>query len=92
MSNEKVILALLEGKSAKTPTRWISDGIYLYKGQTLRTDGKELINYKTRIAYKKNKNTIYLNTRKYSQTTSKIQTQIKFLANEHGFKIVEYGG
>lgn len=91
MSNEKVILAFLEGKSARTPTRDICDGVYIYKGQTLKTDGLKLINYSTLIAYKiENENTVFLNSKKYSQTTSKIQSLIRFLAGQKGFKLVEY--
>ena len=47
MSNEKVILAFLEGKEAHTPTREVGTYYltFTYKGQTLKTDGKELILY-----------------------------------------------
>lgn len=91
MSNEKVILAFLEGKSAHTPTRDILNGVYIYKGQTLKTDGVELINYSTKIAYHKN-NKLYLNISKYSITTSKIQSKIRQLASQKGLQIVEYKG
>lgn len=89
MNNEKVILAFLEGKSAKTGLRDIMDGVYVYKGRTLTTDGVELINYSTKIAYKKD-GKVYLNISKYSQTTSKIQSKIKQLADEKNIKIIEY--
>lgn len=93
MSNEKVILAFLEGKEAHTPTREVGTYYltFTYKGQTLKTDGKELINYSTRIAYKKD-GVVYLNTKKYSVTTSKIQSKIHFLASQKGFKVIEYMG
>ena len=78
MSNEQVIVRFLEGKKAKTALRNVY-GFYTYKGRTLQTDGVELINYSTVIAYIKD-NKLYLNTQKYSQTTSKIQTQLKRLA------------
>lgn len=89
MSNEKVILAFLEGKEAHTPTRDICDGIYVYKGQTLKTDGEKLINYSTKIAYKKD-GVVYLNIKKYSQTTSKIQSLISYLARQKSIIVVEY--
>ena len=89
MSNEKVILAFLEGKKATTPIREITNGVYAYKGQTLKSTGKELINYSTTIAYF-NKKTLYLNTKKYSVTTSKIQSLIKRLAINKNIKIKEY--
>ena len=89
MSNETVILAFLEGKNAHTPTRDIINGYFTYKGQTLKTDGKELINYSTRIAYHKN-GKLYLNISKYSSTTSHIQSKIRRLAQEKNMEIVEY--
>ena len=79
MSNEQVIVRFLEQKKAKTALRSIGYGFYAYKGRTLETDGKELINYSTVIAYVK-EGKLYLNTQKYSQTTSKIQSQLKRLA------------
>ena len=90
MSNEKVILAFLEGKAAHTPTRDIINGYYTYKGQTLKTNSLELINYSTVIAWKEHKDsdTIHLNTKKYSQTTSKIRQ----LASQKGLNIEEYEG
>lgn len=89
MSNEKVILAFLNKKAAHTPTRDIINGVFMYKGQTLKTNGLELINYSTRIAYHEN-GKLYLNTRKYSSTTSHIQSKLRRLATECGFDIVEY--
>lgn len=53
----------------------------MYEGRTLATDGNELINYKTVIAYKK-ENKLFINISKYSTTTSKIQKQIKTMAKE----------
>lgn len=91
MSNEKVILAFLEGKSAHTPTRDICDGVYIYKGQTLKTNGEILVNYSTEIARKEGKK-LYLNISKYSSTTSRIQSKIRQLANEKNLKIIEYKG
>ena len=89
MSNELVITAFLEGKAAHTPTREIINGIYSYKGQTLKSNGLELINYSTRIAYHEN-GKLYLNTKKYSTTTSKIQTWIKRLAEKKNMQVIEY--
>ena len=89
MSNEKVILAFLNGKNAHTPTRNIQNGYYTYKGQTLSINGIELINYSTKIAYHKN-GMLFLNGDKYSSTTSHIQSKIRRLAEDMGFKIVEY--
>ena len=89
MKNENVIKLFLEGKEAHTPTRNILNGVYYYIGQTLKTDGKKLINYNTKIAYIEN-NILYLNIKKYSVTTSKIQSLIKRIATEKNYKIIEY--
>ena len=89
MSNEKVILNFLNKKAAHTPTRNITNGVYQYKGQTLKSNGLELINYSTRIAYHQN-NKLYLNIKKYSSTTSHIQSKLRRLAEDMGFQIVEF--
>lgn len=89
MSNEKVILQFLDKKTGHTPTRDIVNGVYIYKGQTLKTNGLELINYATRIAYWQG-GKLYLNIKKYSTTTSKIQSKIRQLAESRGVDIVEY--
>jgi len=89
MSNEKVIIRFLDKRAGHTPTRNIVNGVYVYKGQTLKTNGLELINYSTRIAYWCN-DILYVNTKKYSSTTSHIQSKLKRLAEERGLKIIEY--
>ena len=62
MRNVDVIRAFLQGNSAKTTN--------------LRTNGIELINYQTRIGYKKDGH-LYINKDRYSVTTSKIQGKLK---------------
>lgn len=89
MKNENVIKKFLEGEEAKTPLRTIVSGYYSYKGRTLWTKGNTLINYNTRIAYIED-NTLYINTKKYSSTTSHIQSKIKWLGKEYNYDIVEY--
>lgn len=92
MSNEKVIRAFLRKEVAKTPLRDIQNGCFTYKGRTLEVkithsgDGDivDLINYSTRIASIVS-GYLYLNTKKYSSTTSKLQTMIKRLATEYGY-------
>lgn len=91
MSNEKVIKMFLEHNQAQTPLRNIQNGYYSYKGRTLYTDGNNLINYKTTIATLKD-NKLYLNIKKYSVTTSKIQTKIRQLATSKGLEIIEVNG
>ena len=89
MSNENVIKKFLEKEQARTPLRTIINGYYSYKGRTLWTRENELINYNTRIAYIED-NTLYINVKKYSNTTSHIQSKIKLLGKEYNYSIVEY--
>ena len=84
MNNIEVIKRFLNKQPGHTPTRITMNG---YKEQTLKTNGLELINYSTRIAYHQN-NKLYINISKYSRTTSKIQSQLKELAYNNN--IVEY--
>ena len=94
MSNEQVIKNFLLGKASQTALRNIrrkEDNDY--KGRTLKTNGLELINYSTRIAYKEN-GKLYINISKYSATTSKIQSKLRFIAKDFYMdnEIVEYEG
>ncbi len=89
MKNEQVIKKFLEREQAKTPLREINKYYNSYKGITLYTRDNELINYNTRIAYIED-NTLYINTKKYSSTTSTIQNKIKLLGKEYNYNIVEY--
>lgn len=89
MNNENVIKKFLENEQARTPLRTIVNGYYSFKGCTLWTRNNELINYRTRIAYIEGNN-LYINIKKYSITTSKIQNKLKQLANLTNYNIVEY--
>jgi len=89
MNNEKVILQFLDKRAGHTPTRNITNGIYVYKGQTLKTNGLELINYNTIIAFWED-GKLHLNTHKYSTTTSKIQSKLKYLAESKGCEVITY--
>ena len=89
MTNENVIKKFLEREQARTPLRTIVNGYYRYKGRTLWTRYNELINYNTRIAYIED-NTLYINIKKYSNTTSHIQNKLKQLASLTSYNIVEY--
>ena len=86
MNNIEVIKRFLNKQPGHTPLRITMNG---YKEMTLKTNGLELINYSTRIAYHQD-NKLYINISKYSKTTSKIQSKLKELAS--GFEIVEYEG
>ena len=89
MTNENVIKKFLEKKQARTSLRTIVYDYYSYKGRTLWTRDNELINYNTRIAYIEDNN-LYINVKKYSSTTSHIQSKIKKLGEKYNYSIVEY--
>lgn len=88
MSNEKVIKEFLNGNQAKTQLRTILNGYYTYEGRTLWTNGNVLVNYSTNMARLEG-NKLYLNIKKYSVTTSKIQSMIKRLATGQGLEVIE---
>lgn len=90
MTNQEVITRFLNRERGQTNKRQILNGIFYYEGRTLQTDGTDLINYKTKIAYFDNDNILHLNKSKYSATTSKIQNQLERLALAQNEKIIEY--
>lgn len=80
MNNKELITNFIQGATqGHTPIRDIQNGYYTYKGSTLSIDGDYLVNYKTIIAIRLG-DTILLNEKKYSSTTSKIQSLIKRIA------------
>lgn len=89
MNNETVIKKFLNKEKGKTGLRDILNGCYIYKGRTLESTGETLINYSTVIAYWKNEN-LYINSKKYSATTSKIQTKLRYLASINNIQYIEY--
>ena len=90
MTNQEVITRFLNRERGQTNKRQILNGVFYYEGRTLQTDGTDLINYKTKIAYFDNDNILHLNKTKYSVTTSKIQNQLERLALAQNEKIIEY--
>ena len=90
MTNLQVINKFLHREKGGTNKRQILNGYYYYEGGTLQTDGTDLINYSTKIAYFDNNNILHLNKSKYSATTSKIQNQLERLALAQDKKIIEY--
>lgn len=90
MRNRQVIENFINKKAGHTPKRMIN-AMYMYEGMTLKSNGLELINYSTRIAFHQD-NKLYLNINKYSVTTSKIQSLIKYLASEEGLEVIEIEG
>ena len=99
MNNIETMRAFLQRTHAHTNTRNILNGVYYYKGQTLHTEEDyelnqfKLINYSTCIAtIDCNTNTLWLNKKKYSTTTSKIQSQLEYLARDTHYDIVYIEG
>ena len=90
MTNLQVINKFLNRERGQTNKRQILNGYYYFEGRTLQTDGTDLINYTTKIAYFDNNNILHLNKTKYSATTSKIQNQLERLALAQDKKIIEY--
>ena len=90
MTNQEVITRFLNRERGQTNKRQILNGYYYFEGRTLQTDGTDLINYSTIIAYFDNDNILHLNKTKYSATTSKIQNQLERLALAQDKKIIEY--
>ena len=90
MTNQEVITRFLNRERGQTNKRQILNGIFYYEGRTLQTDGTDLINYKTKIAYFDDDNILHLNKTRYSATTSKIQYQLERLALAQDKKIVKY--
>ena len=84
MRNEEVIKRFLKHQEGHTPKRYTYDGLYT---STLWTRENKLINYRTVIARWISNNTIELNTKKYSSTTSKIQNMIERVCEEYGIEI-----
>lgn len=93
MTNVEVIKKFLKLENAQTNLRNILNGYYYYKGRTLQTKSENigfcLYNYNTIIAFILD-NTLYLNTKKYSVTTSKIQSQLRNQATYTHYNIKEY--
>lgn len=79
-NNLQVITSFLNQKQDKTAKRMINGPVYMYEGRTLEAraslaGGYELINYDTILA-RITCGVLYINIHKYSQTTSKIQSQL----------------
>jgi hypothetical protein len=73
-SNESVMVAFIHNKTAKS--------------RNLTSIGHALINYQTVIAEWAG-SVLLISTKKYSRTTSKIQSQLKNLCNSRGVKFTE---
>ena len=92
MTNLQVIQRFIKKEEGRTPARTIHNhsGYYTTKGNTLTSTRKILINYNTPIAYWEN-DTIIVNVRKYSSTTSHIQAALIREIEKHGINYIRYG-
>ena len=86
MTNEQVMKAFLEKKRANSSNKNLRSyprtPDYEYESNGAQA---WLVNYNTRIAYFDETDTLHLNIRKYSSTTSKIQGKLVALANDAGY-------
>ena len=72
--------------------KWIQKDTHKGNGHLL-ANGDTLLNYSTIICMIDRESKIAkLNTRKYSRTTSKIQSYLSYLLSKNGFTITEYKG
>lgn len=93
--NREVIKKFLSKKAGHTPYRdipysWKNRNKGTYRGCTLTSTGRELINYNTVIAYFTSDNELMINTSRYSMSTSHIQSHIKNLAYLNNINYTEY--
>ena len=76
MTNLQVINKFLNRERGQTNKRQILNGYYYYEGRTLQTDGTDLINYKTKIAYFDNDNILHLNKTNIRQQLARYKTNL----------------
>jgi hypothetical protein len=75
MRNDQVLVNFLNGRKSNTTN--------------LKSVGTDLINYTTRIAFMK-EGTVFINDKKYSQTTSKITNRLKTICMENSLSVISY--
>ena len=75
MTNDQVLINFLNGKTSNT--------------KNLASIGNDLINYTTRIAFMK-EGIVFINDRKYSQTTSKITNRLKTICLANSLVVNSY--
>jgi hypothetical protein len=75
MKNEQVLVNFLNGRTSNTAN--------------LKSVGTDLINYQTRIAFLKD-GTVFINDRKYSQTTSTITNRLKKICLSNSLIVNSY--
>lgn len=89
MDNLSVIQAFTQRKCGHTKMRNYVNGYYMCHGCTLESTGYSLINYATVIARWLSDTEVELDTRKYSSTTSRIQSKLRTELEKIGATIIE---
>lgn len=88
VQNEKIIKAWLDGRKASSAVRNIENGVFVERGASISTDGKKLYSYWTPIAWWENGMAV-IDMRKYSSTTSRQQSDLKYLLAQTGVVVKE---
>lgn len=86
--NEKIERAFLAREKKSAPKRDYVNGYYMEHGATISTDGERLWSYNTPIA-KWDGGRVIMDARRYSNTTSRQQSDLRQLARELGVELVE---
>jgi hypothetical protein len=88
-SNPEVIKMFIDDSFPKDKKPvWGTDNLKITKID----NGWALVNYSTPILFRNSNNKMFMNTEKYSATTSKIQNAIKTALGDKGFKEVDENG
>lgn len=89
MANIDIIHAFINHKQAKTALRDIPyNGYYIAKGRSLESTGEKLYSYDTVIA-RWSGDKVELNTKKYSSSTSRVQSSLAGALARAGIATVE---
>lgn len=86
--NAKVIDAFFEKKNATSPIRNIANGYFVERGASISTDGAILYSYWTPIA-KWVGEKVQVATHKYSNTTTRQQSDLRHALNTNDIEYVE---
>lgn len=89
MANIDIVNSFINHKTAKTALRDIPyNGYYIARGRSLESTGDELYSYDTVIA-RWNGDRVELNTKKYSSSTSRVQSALAGALAKAGIATVD---
>lgn len=89
VQNEKIIKAWAQGRKATSPVRDIDTGVYTERGASVSTDGKKIFSYWTPIAWWGKSGQLVVDMKKYSYTTTRLQSDILEYAKKELGVVVE---